>query len=612
MSEFHFLRPIWLLGLPLLALLCLWLWRRRSRAGRWQAVCDPALLPHLLLGAAAPVPRRGLLLIALTGSLGLLALAGPTWERLPQPLYRDQSALVIALDLSASMEAGDLPPSRLSRARHKITDLLQRRPAGQMALVVYAAEAFAVTPLTEDADTIEALLPSLDTQLMPSQGSRPDRALELARTLLQQAGVGAGQILLISDGPSEAFPKAALQALVRDGHRLSVLGVGTPEGAPIPRSAGGFLKDEAGQIVIPRLDETGLRRLAREGGGRYARMQLDDRDLDALLNVAPRRGSPGERAEGAPGFDQWREAGPWLLLLALPLAALAFRRGALVMVALWLLQPPPPALAVDFQDLWRRPDQQAAAALDRGDAQRAARLFQDPRWKAAAQYRAGRFAEAAQTLEGLDQAEAHYNRGNALARAGRLPEAIASYRRALELAPDHEDARYNLDLLQQAMASNQPPAGDPNKQQPGQGNEGSDTEATKEGGTPEDPETRPGEGATDASSSAGEPDQQRGQQASSTDPAPGHSKESGNAQGATTGKQPAPTAAGEGAPRDTEPGETEHKTLARADAGEESTGTEAAERWLRAIPDDPGGLLRRKFLYQYRQRGQREPEAQPW
>jgi len=175
MLGFHFLRPWWLLLLPCLMLILWYLRRARLQSRRWQSVCDAALLPHLLISESGVRQRRGvLLMVALVGLLAITAMAGPAWKQLEQPVFRDQSALVLMLDLSRSMDATDVKPTRLTRARLKLIDMLKQRKEGQSALIVYAADAFVVSPLTEDAETIIAQISSLQTTLMPQQGSRPD------------------------------------------------------------------------------------------------------------------------------------------------------------------------------------------------------------------------------------------------------------------------------------------------------------------------------------------------------------------------------------------------------------------------------------------------------
>ncbi|MBZ0090729.1 MAG: VWA domain-containing protein, partial [Sulfuricellaceae bacterium] len=285
-SAFHFLRPLWLIALlPLAA--ALWLmWRRRLASRSWRSVVDPRLLAHLLIGENARQGPWTLFAVGLGGLLAILALAGPAWQKLEQPVFRQQSALVVLLDLSRSMGAADVKPSRLLRAQLKLRDILRQRKEGETALIVYAATPFTVSPLTSDAHTIASQLDSLSTDLMPAQGSRPDRAIGLAEKLLKQAGASHGGVLMISDGiggtPPDAL-KEAVGRLVAAGHRLSVLGVGTPEGAPIPDPHGGFFKDGSGAIVLPKLDDAGLEALARQGHGAYRRLSADDSDFHALL-----------------------------------------------------------------------------------------------------------------------------------------------------------------------------------------------------------------------------------------------------------------------------------------------------------------------------------------
>ena len=197
MEHFHFVRP-WalLLIVPLAAAVALMV-RRRRGPGPWRDVCDPALWPHVLVvrKAGGPATTWPAAVAGIVGILSVLALAGPAWREIPQPLYRDETALVVLLDVSRSMDARDVEPSRLERAKHKVRDVLARREAGEAALVVYAAHAFAVTPLTEDSDTIEALLDSIGSDIAPVQGSRPSMAIAKARELLQQGGSGRGTIL---------------------------------------------------------------------------------------------------------------------------------------------------------------------------------------------------------------------------------------------------------------------------------------------------------------------------------------------------------------------------------------------------------------------------------
>ncbi len=458
-APFHFLRPEWFYALfPLLLLM--WLqWRRRLSSRSWQSVVAPRLLPHLLVGQGSGRRPWALLLAGIGGLLAIVAMAGPAWKKLEVPVYRQPSSLVLLLDMSRSMDAADIKPSRLLRAQMKLRDILAQRKEGDTALIVYAANAFVVSPLTPDASTIASQLDSLSSDLMPAQGSRPDRAIELALQLLQQSGVSHGGVLLVSDGidgEESKELKSAIKQLVDAGHRLSVLGVGTPEGAPIATANGGFLKDSNGAIVLTRLDDTELDALARQGNGSYRRISTDDNDFHALL--APfenmRAQLQSKKVEGM-NSDQWRDEGPWLLLPLLLLGALAFRRGYVVVLLLLVLPLPRPAHAFDWDSLWQRADQRGQHAMQAGDTKQAAALFRDPEWRAAANYRAGDYQAAAQSLKDIGSADADYNRGNALAKQGQLQEAINAYDAALKLDPKHADAKFNRDLLEEMLKQQQ-------------------------------------------------------------------------------------------------------------------------------------------------------------
>jgi len=628
MNSFHFLRPAWLLALPPLLFLLIWRWRCRLRSRSWQAVCDPELLPHLLLGRSRRRANWPLWLLLCGGLLAVLALAGPAWRKQPQPLFRQQSALVVLFDLSRSMAASDLKPNRLERARLKIEDLLNRRREGQTALVAFAGDAFVVTPLTDDTNTIRALLQSLDPQLMPVQGSEPQRAVTLGIQLLQQAGLRKGRLLLVTDEDRPERVTATARDLHQRGYELAVLGVGTTDGAPVPLPQGGFLKDNRGSLVLPKLEEPGLRRLAAEGGGAYRRLNIDDSDLQKLLEgLETHRMDKAEAADGKTG-QRWREEGVWLLWPLVLLGAFAFRRGWLLMLAMMLLQPLP-ARAFSWQDLWLRPDQQAADAFSAEQYEQAGKLFKDPRWRASALYRDGRYREAAETLKKPQSADDWYNQGNALAHSGQLSQALQAYNKALELQPEHADARYNLDLVQQALQQQQnrqqsdeqqrpsdesSHAGQQAGKQPGkqqndsspssraaEDRDGQEGNVSSEAGSPESQPTPRSGRQADNTSAAGQKPQQKGQKTLQN-----RQKAAGRQDQAEAAPPRQTTSQNEGNPV---PGaDAEARTEEKSDNDRQ----QAVRHWLRRIPDDPGGLLRRKFLYQYRQRDRQLETDRPW
>jgi Ca-activated chloride channel family protein len=599
-AEFHFLRPEWLWAIPAVIATAVLLARRQLGPGSWQQVVDPALAPHVLSGSPRRKSDLRWWLLGVTGVVAALSLAGPVWERIEQPVFRSDQALVIALDLSRSMDAQDVAPSRMLRARLKILDILERRASGQTALVVYSSNAFTVTPLTTDTDTIAALVNSLSTDIMPSRGSYPTAAIYKGQQLLEQAGAAYGEVMLITDGGTSPATERAARDLRDAGYTLSVLGVGSTEGAPIPKLSGGFVTDQAGAIAVARLEERGLRELALSGGGRFATISSDGRDLDYLLagEVGTRKASGDALAT-----DQWREEGPWLALLLLPLGALAFRRGWAVMLVLGLLPLGQVAEASLWDDLWLNRDQQAQRELESGDAADAAALFEDPEWRAVAEYEAGAYAQSAARFAEQEDLRNLYNLGNALARQGEFESAIDAYEQVLEADPENEDAAYNRDLLQQMLE----------QQESQQQNQGDDQQSSDQsGGDSEESESdassqnESSEGSSESQSQSGEQNaSQRDEEMSEED-----------MQALQEELQRAAEEAGQQAQQQSpQPSEEQLEAMRR-----EQEQQQAMEQWLRRIPNDPGGLLRRKFRYQYQRMGRDQDgnnlwpddEVQPW
>ncbi len=445
-GDFHFLRPLWLLALLALPLLWFALRRGDGQAQAWRGAVDAHLLRHLLERDEGVRGRSPHWLLSVAWILASVALAGPAWERLPMPLFQNRAARVIALELSPTMLSQDVKPTRVERARYKIVDILRRSSDAQTALIAYSGDAFVVAPLTDDANTVENLVDALEPSIMPVAGNDTARAIELGVKLVQQAGLHEGEIVLVADAVSDAAAAAAAKALA-SGVRVSVLGIGTGQGAPIATANGGFLKDSSGNIAMPKLDSAALAAVATAGGGSYADYSGDARDLDSVIDDLRPHVAADTSASGAQ-TARFLDRGPWLLLLLVPLAALGFRRGWLMLLPFALLMQPQRASAMSWADLWSRPDQQAQAALDAGDAKEAQALARDPQLRGSAAYRAEDYAGAAQDFDRPDRADAQYNLGNALAKQKKYAEAIAAYDRALKQQPDMDDAIANRKAIE--------------------------------------------------------------------------------------------------------------------------------------------------------------------
>ena len=591
-EQFTLLRPLWLLALFPLAGLIWQLFKGNPNSRSWQSVIDAQLLPHLLSGKFQARQSKTVVLVAVIGFVAIVALAGPVWEKLPQPVYRQQAALVIALDLSRSMDATDVKPSRLTRARHKIADILSRRSEGQTALVVYAADAFLVTPLTEDVGTIKALLPSLSTDLMPTQGSRVDRALQQALRLFDNSSVKQGDILIVSDGLS-ANETVEVERILRNlsDFRISILGVGSETGGPIPMASGGFLKDPGGSIVVPRMPVNDMAGLAVKGSGEFQTITTDDRDILSILDHMQRNRFETEAIASEQSADIWREQGPWLLLFILPIVALVFRRGVLFLLPLLLIPFSPGADAFGWEELWRNRDQRGSLQFQQGAHEEAAELFKNPGWKASSHYRAGDYDDALQYWAEQDSESAHYNQGNAFANLGRYEEAVKAYEKALDINPQHQDASYNIKLLEDLIEQQQQQEKDQQDQQ--QDQQGSEQQQSQD--SSQDQQTD------------GKQDQQRSDE--NKDQANSEARQDSDPQTGETSQQDSTRPQASQVDQQENQEASENEQLAEM---EQQMSDQAADQWLRKIPDDPGGLLRRKFIYQYQNRGGSSVEDNPW
>ncbi|MGH8084330.1 MAG: VWA domain-containing protein [Lysobacter sp.] len=573
LASLHFLRPSWLWALLALPLLAAWWWRRRHRASIWREAVDPHLLPRLLDHRGGRRGHAALAIGAVGYLLAVLALAGPSWRQTEQPLWQSRTPLVVALDLSSTSLADDLPPSRLAQARAKLGALLAQRQGGQIGLVAYAGDAFTVAPLTDDAANVALFLDALHPQVMPVDGQRSDRAIDWSVKLLQQAGFDRGHILLLTDH-ADAGARESAKAAHAQGYRVSALGLGT--------IAGALYKQPDGSIANTRLDADSLRQLARAGGGGFAALTRDAGDLQSLGVLDP--GAADGATHGETGRS-WHDDGYWLLLPLMLLGLLAFRRGApvaLVLLVLWL-----PGRGVHAAELWQRPDQIAHEQMQ----------------QAAQAYRDGDFVRAAQLYGALDSANAQYNRGNALARAGSYPEAIDAYQQALSQRPGMQDALANKRAVEAAM-KRKPPAGKQQGQQ--------DPQDGEQQGSPQ-----PSQDSQQGKGQGGSPSQRQGK----AEPPPEPTKQDQ----ADAGDKPAPREPKPPKPADAEAQQSANQAQrqrmqealkgvqedGRADDPAEAAPVETAEQrerrlaneaWLRRIPDDPGGLLREKFRLEHQRR----------
>ena len=568
----HWFRPEWLLALPLLGWLLWKLWHRQKRTGRWQMILPVAFHRVLLSGGNGRSSKLPWISLGCAWLLALLALLGPSWERVEQSTQKPADPLVVMLQLTPDMLATDKSPNRLEQARRKLYDLLQSRNDAQTAIIVYAGSAHTLVPLSDDLATSHNLLEALKPSLMPQPGQRADLAVEKALKLLDQGALGQGRLLLITSALSQQEREGIRKALKGHTAQLLMLGIGSRDGAPVVDESGQFLKDDQGAILVPRLDSPALRAFALEVDGRYRQARLDDNDLRGLgLLDGPRHLRDRDQTVH---LDTWADQGFWLLLPLLLLAACAGRRGWLLCLPL-LFMMPQPSYAMSFTDLWLRPDQQGQRLLEQKKPLEAIEHFKDPLWQGIALYQAGDYPAAAVRFAEGNSASAHYNRGNALAKSGELEAAIDAYEQALELQPDLQVAAQNKALIEHVL-----------EQQRAESNPTPDKTAQN----PAEPEESPPI-STSNSSATGDTTQQQ-ENSSVTEPdAPSNTDDTLEP---PPGNEPPP---GETSNEDS----TTTRPLAPASDSLDEEHRQALEQWLRQIPDNPSELLRRKFWYEQQQ-----------
>lgn len=646
LQQFHFLRPWWFLAL-LPALWLVWqLTRAQAQGDHWTRLIAPHLLPFLLDGKGAEEKSRvGWLMLPL--ALATIALAGPTWQKLPNPVEKNTSALVVLWDMSPSMLAQDIRPSRLERSRLKLIDLLKTRKDGLTGLIAYSGEAYVVTPLTEDVQTIINLLPSLGPTTLPSVGSNPEMALSEAKKLLKASNLDFGDILFLTDGiDTKAF--AELDQQLKGGRdRVSIWGVGTEDGAPIPLPRGGFLQTGK-DLVIAKLNSAELKNFAESHKGYYVPAQADDGDIKFLAQLLVRKDQT--RLQEDKTFDQWVESGQYLALALLPLCLWLFRRGSLLVILVVVslgdapsagAQTPEPATtpsteprwqdkAADaWNSLWFTPDQQGARLLKDGNAPAAAKYFAQPAWQATAQYQAGDYAAAAKSFSQDTSASGFYNQGTALLKNNNYDGAIKAFDEALKLQPNYSAAAHNKDIAVKlkALKAKQPKQNngqkDPNQKQSGD-NQDSDKQEQQDGeqnqegkGEPKDSGEKQNNPENSEQKNDTSDEQTKDQEQKDSEQQNQQAGDKPEEQKSAEEKKAAEEAAEKAAAQEKaqqeyakqldaaakEQPQPNNQTGAAAEPSEQQKeAQEKIEQALRRVPDDPGGLLRNKFQYQYKER----------
>lgn len=573
--NFHLLRP-WALLFLLLPLTLYWRYFRGLRhTSSWEQVCDRNLLDFLLIKGSS-AQRRLILYLGMIGFVGaIVAASGPTWQKQEIPSLSPENPVMVLLNLSTDMAEKDLTPSRLARAKFEISDLLQSLTAAQTGLIVYTDEPYLVSPITDDSRLIDNLLPMLEYNIMPSNGDRPDRAIELAVAKLKAAGYVRGNIVLFASDIGQRLDlalEAAAQAKAA-GYDISV-------------------------VAVSRGDTERLRLLAQKGDGALYSVSANAKGITALAQQL-NRDVDAELKKSENLRSVWRDYGYYLTILPLLCALYFFRKGILAVI--FCLGVVSEAQAGFFLN----DNQEGLRAFNQNNFAAAAQKFKRADWKASALYRQGDFSAAAAEFAKGKGAEALYNQGNALAKAGKIDEAIKNYEEVLQQAPNHEDAKFNLDYLKQQKqnqqnqsSSDQNQKQDQNQQSQGQQSSAQDNQQQSDQNQPQSASEQNQSGQQ---SDRQQPDQDQ-QEQNNADQADQNSSSQNEqkdpqdpAQSSAEQEQAAPAPQPEQKP--------DGKTPAQLQNGKPdpkyNEEVQAREQQYREIPEDPGGLLRAFIRKEY-------------
>ena len=576
--NFHLLRP-WVLLFLLIPFYFYWRYFRGLRnTSSWEKVCDKNLLDYLLIKGSS-VQRRLILYCGFIGFIGaILAASGPTWNKREIPNLSPENPVMILLNLSTDMAERDLTPSRLARAKFEISDLLQDLTAAQTGLIVYTDEPFLISPITDDRRLIENLLPVLEYNIMPTNGDRPDRAIELAVSKLKAAGYAKGNIVLFTSDIGQRLDlalEAAAQAKA-EGYEVSV-------------------------AAVTKGDSERLRLVAQKGGGIMIPVSAGDADI-AALGQRLNQDVDSELKKSENLRSAWDDYGYYLTILPLLCALYFFRKGILVIVL--FLGVVSEAQAGFFLNN----NQEGLRAFNRNDYAAAAQKFERSDWKGSALYRQGDYAAAAAEFAKQKGTEALYNQGNALAKSGKIDEAIQKYEEVLKEAPDHQDAKFNLDYLKQQQQNQQNQSSSQQDQKKDQQQQQDRDQQSSPQNQQQQSDQEQSQSAADQNQSEKQPDQDQPQKNQNQDGEnePDQSDNNSNSEQDQQNKNdqsPSSAEQDQQAPAPKPEDKPEGKTPAQLQKGEQdpkyNEEVQAREQQYREIPEDPGGLLRAFIRKEY-------------
>ena len=577
LTSFHFLRPLWLLLLiiPIIGYRRFFIGRQNISA--WESVCDKNLLDFLLIKGNSK-QRSFIGYSTIIGIVfAIIALSGPSWQKKETPVFAPLNPVMILLNMSSDMDNNDIAPNRLSRAKFAIDDLLKDIQA-QTGLIVYTNEPFLISPVTEDKKIISNLLPSVVDDIMPENGDKLYRAIDMAAIRLKEEGYPFGNIVIIAPDVGQDFEKALSSAASASG------------------------KNYKTSVIAARADKSEkLALLAAKGGGVYAKIN----DISPLISqINSQISTAMEQSKNKQ--ETWNDGGYWFVFIPLVCLMVFFRRGVLILII----------TLISFSaqaGFFTNNNQDGAKFFEQENYSEAAKSFEHPQWKASSLYKQQKYDEALKLFEQDDSVEGIYNQGNALAKSGKIDEAIQKYEQVLQQNPNHEDAKFNLEYLkkqQEQQHQQQQNQQDNSDSQDNENQNSGDNDSeqqnnednqNQEGGDKQENQNNEQNNNDDSSSQNEQDSSSKNNQDEQNQQDSQNLQDTSGEQNNDEGKDMPQPAAADSSPE--KPSEQDASAQAQQQQedvkGDFDEQTQAREMTYRNIPEDTGGLLRAFILKEY-------------
>lgn len=446
-EDFHFLRPqlLWLLVPALLSFIIALAGLRETI--KWKEVIAPHLRPFMIKRGSERIKKWMHLALFICVSAAIIGASGPSWRKIEEPEKILETPLVILLDLSQSMLATDIQPTRLERAKFKIQDFLEAKPGALIALIGFAGTAHTIVPLTRDYNIIKSHIKTLSPAVMPFPGSDLEKALVLADTITGRTEA-PGNILLISDDFTETSFSQVQQFVVNTNNQVTILAMNTLGGANIPaKRKNQVLKDSNGDVVRSALDKNILEKMASLENVSIAALTLDKSDVQLLAKHISENLEFKEAAEEKE--NNWKDDGLWLVIPFAFVLLLWFRKGWVIYGLLIMVTFSSCGEESKFIDLWETKDFQAQQHYNKSEFNQAGQLYTDPIYQGVAWYKAGNYDKAIEAFEQDTTAMGAYNLGLAYYKNGDYAASALAFGKAIEIDPELDAAKRN-----QAAAQN--------------------------------------------------------------------------------------------------------------------------------------------------------------